>query len=66
MSRANNFGALKGRSPWLLAHAIGRPLVHACLACALAAAAGLSVGLTFPFSILVGIPLSAAVAQRLA
>ena len=101
---ARNFGALKGRSPWLLAYAIGGPLVHAALAFALAAAVGLSVGnatllmvlaasasyiavpavareaipeaspslyfgmslgLTFPFNILVGIPLYAALAQRL-
>jgi len=102
---ARNFGASKGRSPWLLAYAIGAPLVHAALAFALAAAAGLSpgnttllmvlaasasyiavpavvreaipeanpslyfgmsIGLTFPFNILVGIPLYASVAQRLA
>lgn len=102
---ARNFGALKGRSPWLLAYAIGGPLAHAALAFALAAAVGLSVGdttllmvlagsasyiavpavvrqaipeanpslyfgmslgLTFPFNILVGIPLYASVAQRLA
>lgn len=102
---ARNFGALKGRSPWLLAYAIGAPLVHATLALALATAAGLpvgnttllmvlaasasyiavpavvreaipeanpslyfgmSLGLTFPFNILVGIPLYAAVAQRFA
>ncbi len=100
---ARNFGALKGRSAWLLAYAIGGPLVHAALALALAAAAGLSagngallmvlaasasyiavpavlreaipeanpslyfgmsLGLTFPFNILVGIPLYTAVAQR--
>lgn len=102
---ARNFAALKSGSPWLLAYAIGGPLVHAALALALASAAGLSVGdttllmvlaasasyiavpavvreaipeanpslyfgmslgLTFPFNILVGIPLYAAVAQRLA
>lgn len=102
---ARNFGTLKGQSPWLLAYAIGGPLVHAVLAFALAAAAGLSVGnatllmvlaasasyiavpavvreaipeanpslyfgmslgLTFPFNILVGIPLYASLAQRLA
>ncbi|MBI5256612.1 MAG: sodium-dependent bicarbonate transport family permease [Burkholderiales bacterium] len=100
---ARNFGALKGRSPWLLAYALGGPLVHAGLALALAAAAGLapgngallmvlaasasyiavpavlreaipeaspslyfgmSLGLTFPFNILVGIPLYVGVAQR--
>lgn len=102
---SRNFGALKGRSPWLLAYAIGGPLVHAALALALATVAGLtagntallmvlaasasyiavpavvrqaipeaspslyfgmSLGLTFPFNILVGIPLYTAVAQRLA
>jgi len=101
---ARNFSALKGKSPWLLAYAVGGPLVHAAFAFALAAAVGLSVGnatllmvlaasasyiavpavvreaipeanpslyfgmslgLTFPFNILVGIPLYAAVAQRL-
>jgi len=93
---ARNMGALKGRSPWLIAYAIGAPLVHAALALALAAAAGLSpgngallmvlaasasyiaapavvrqaipeanpslyfgmsLGLTFPFNVLIGIPL---------
>lgn len=102
---ARNFGALKGRSPWLLAYAIGGPLAHAALALGLAALAGLSagnatllmvlaasasyiavpavvreaipeaspslyfgmsLGLTFPFNILVGIPLYAALAQRIA
>lgn len=102
---ARNLGSLRGRSPWLLAYAVGGPLVHASLAFAVAAAAGLSVGnatllmvlaasasyiavpavvrqaipeanpslyfgmslgLTFPFNILFGIPLYAAVAQRLA
>jgi hypothetical protein len=102
---SRNFGALKGRSSWLLAYALGAPLVHATLAFALAAVAGLSVGnatllmvlaasasyiavpavvreaipeanpslyfgmslgLTFPFNILIGIPLYAWVAQRLA
>ena len=101
---ARNFSALKGRSPWLLAYAIGGPLVHAALALALATVAGLSVGnatllmvlaasasyiavpavlreaipeaspslylgmslgLTFPFNILVGIPLYASIAQRI-
>jgi hypothetical protein len=100
---ARNVGALRGRSPWLLAYAILGPLAHAALAFALAAAAGLSagngallmvlaasasyiavpavlreaipeaspplyfgmsLGLTFPFNILVGIPLYLAVAQR--
>ena len=101
---ARNLGALKGRSPWLLAYAVGGPLVHAAMAFGLAAAAGLSVGnatllmvlaasasyiavpavvreaipeanptiyfglslgITFPFNILVGIPLYASVASRL-
>ena len=100
---ARNFGALKGRTPWLAAFALGGPLLHAGLALALAAAAGLSpgngallmvlaasasyiavpavlreaipeaspslyfgmsLGLTFPFNILVGIPLYVAVAHR--
>jgi hypothetical protein len=102
---SRNFSALKDQSPWLLAYALIGPMVHATLAFALAAAAGLSVGnamllmvlaasasyiavpavvreaipeanpslyfgmslgLTFPFNILVGIPLYASVAQRLA
>ncbi len=100
---ARNFGALRGRTPWLAAYALGGPLLHAGLALALAAAAGLSpgngallmvlaasasyiavpavlreaipeaspslyfgmsLGLTFPFNILVGIPLYVAVAHR--
>lgn len=100
---ARNFGALKGRTPWLAAYALGGPLLHAGLALALAAAAGLSpgngallmvlaasasyiavpavlreaipeaspslyfgmsLGLTFPFNILVGIPLYVAVAHH--
>ena len=100
---ARNMGALKGRTPWLAAYAIGGPLLHAGLALALAAAAGLSpgngallmvlaasasyiavpavlreaipeaspslyfgmsLGLTFPFNILIGIPLYVAVAHR--
>lgn len=100
---ARNFGALKGRTPWLAAYALGGPLLHAGLALALAAAAGLSpgngallmvlaasasyiavpavlreaipeaspslyfgmsLGLTFPFNILIGIPLYVAVAHR--
>lgn len=100
---ARNVGALRGQSPWLLAYALGAPLVHATLALGLALVAGLSVGnttllmvlaasasyiavpavvreaipeanpslyfgmslgLTFPFNILIGIPLYAAVAQR--
>ncbi len=102
---ARNFGSLKGGSTWLLAYAIGGPLVHATLALALAAAAdlsvgnatllmvlagsasyiavpavvrqaipeanpsiyfGMSLGLTFPFNILIGIPLYSSLAQRLA
>ena len=100
---ARNMGALKGRTPWLAAYAIGGPLLHAGLALALAAAAGLSpgngallmvlaasasyiavpavvreaipeaspslyfgmsLGLTFPFNILVGIPLYVGLAHR--
>ena len=100
---ARNFGALKGRTPWLAAYALGGPLLHAGLALALAAAVGLSpgngallmvlaasasyiavpavlreaipeaspslyfgmsLGLTFPFNILIGIPLYVAVAHR--
>ena len=100
---ARNFGALKGRSPWLLAYALGGPLVHASLALGLAMLVGLSagngallmvlaasasyiavpavvrvaipeanpslyfgmsLGLTFPFNILLGIPLYVSVAQR--
>ena len=100
---ARNFGALKGRTPWLAAYALGGPLLHAGLALALAAAAGLSpgngallmvlaasasyiavpavlreaipeaspslyfgmsLGLTFPFNILIGIPLYVAVAHH--
>ena len=100
---SRNMGALKGRTPWLAAYAIGGPLLHAGLALALAAAAGLSpgngallmvlaasasyiavpavvreaipeaspslyfgmsLGLTFPFNILVGIPLYVGLAHR--
>lgn len=102
---SRNVGALRGRSPWLVAYALGAPMVHAMLALALSAVAGLSVGnatllmvlaasasyiavpavvreaipeahpslyvglslgLTFPFNILVGIPLYASLAQHLA
>jgi len=100
---ARNFGALRGRSPALLAYALLGPLVHASAALALAALCGLSVGngallmvlaasasyiavpavvrvaipeanptlyfgmslgLTFPFNILLGIPLYVGVAQH--
>ncbi len=100
---ARHMGELKGKSPWLLAYAIGGPLVHAGLALALAAAVGMaagnaallmvlaasasyiavpavirhaipqanpslyfgmSLGLTFPFNILVGIPLYVHLAHR--
>ncbi|MCW5665305.1 MAG: sodium-dependent bicarbonate transport family permease [Piscinibacter sp.] len=100
---ARQLGALRRTSPWLLAYGLAAPLVHAALALALAAAAGLpagdaallmvlaasasyiavpavirhaipeanpalyvglSLGLTFPFNILVGIPLYTSVAQR--
>ncbi len=100
---SRNFGALKGRSPWLLGYALGGPLVHASLALGLAAAVGLSpgngallmvlaasasyiavpavvrqaipeaspslyfgmsLGVTFPFNILVGIPMYVSIAER--
>ena len=100
---ARNMGELKGKSPWLLAYAIGGPLAHASLALVvslvlgisqgngallmvLAASAsyiavpavirqaipeanpslyfGMSLGLTFPFNILVGIPLYVYAAHR--
>ena len=96
------FRSLKGKSAWLLAYAIGAPLVHATLALGLAWAVGMSVGnatlltvlaasasyiavpavirhaipeaepslyfgmslgLTFPFNILVGISLYAGAAR---
>lgn len=102
---ARNLGKLKGKSPWLLAYAIGAPLVHAAAALALGVALdlsvgnitllmvlaasasyiavpavirhaiaeanpslyfGMSLGLTFPFNILFGIPLYAEMAQRFA
>lgn len=100
---SRNMKELKGRSPWLLAYAVGGPLVHAALALALAWLAGISpgnaallmvlaasasyiavpavlrqaipeaapslyfgmsLGLTFPFNILIGIPLYVAVAHQ--
>ena len=100
---SRNMQDLKGRSPWLLAYAVGGPLAHAALALALAWLAGLSpgnaallmvlaasasyiavpavlrqaipeaapslyfgmsLGLTFPFNILIGIPLYVTVAHR--
>lgn len=100
---ARNMGQLRGQSPWLLAYALGAPIVHAALALALAAAVGMaagngallmvlaasasyiavpavirqaipearpalyfgmSLGLTFPFNILLGIPLYSAVARH--
>lgn len=99
---ARHAGALKGLSPWLLAYAVGAPLLHAALALVLAellgvapgdaallmvlaASAsyiavpavlrhaipeanpslyfGMSLGLTFPFNILLGIPLYIRVAH---
>jgi hypothetical protein len=93
---ARNMGQLKGKSPWLLAYAIGAPLVHSSIALLMAVAVGMSpgdgtllmvlaasasyiavpavvrqaipeanpslyfgmsLGLTFPFNILLGIPL---------
>lgn len=41
---ARNMGGLKGKSAWLLAYAIGAPLVHAAVALGLAWAVGMSVG----------------------
>jgi uncharacterized protein len=100
---ARNLGQLRGRSAWLLAYAIGGPIVHASLACALGAVLGLqlgntillmvlaasasyiavpavirhaipeanpslyfgmSLGVSFPFNILIGIPSCIAMAQR--
>jgi uncharacterized protein len=102
---ARNMGSLKGKSPWLLAYAVGAPIVHAALALGLgvlfnmsagnvallmvlAASASyiavpavvrhaipeanpslyfsMSLGLTFPMNILLGIPVYVAVAQRFA
>ena len=93
---ARNIGAVRGKSPWLLAYAVAGPLAHAGIALALgrmlglaagdtallmvlAASAsyiavpavlrlaipeanpslyfGMSLGVTFPFNILAGIPL---------
>ncbi|TDP63254.1 sodium-dependent bicarbonate transport family permease [Roseateles toxinivorans] len=101
---SRNLGELRGKSPWLLAYALGGPLVHATLALALAWAVGMSpgdgallvvlaasasyiavpavvrqaipeaqpslyfgmsLGLTFPFNILIGIPLYVSAAQQL-
>ena len=100
---ARNMGGLRGQSPWLLAYALGAPLLHAGLALVLALAFGIaagdasllmvlaasasyiavpavirqaipeanpslyfgmSLGLTFPFNILIGIPLYIQVAHR--
>ena len=100
---ARNAAPLLRMSPWLLAYALGAPLVHAGLALALGAAVGMSagngallmvlaasasyiavpavlrqaipeanpslyfgmsLGLTFPFNILLGIPLYTLLAQR--
>ena len=100
---ARNMGELRGKSPWLLAYAIGAPLVHAGLALMLSVALGISqgngallmvlaasasyiavpavirqaipeanpslyfgmsLGLTFPFNILAGIPLYVYAAHR--
>jgi hypothetical protein len=101
---ARNMGQLRGKSPWLMAYAIGGPIVHAggalllalalgmpagnaALLMVLAASAsyiavpavirqaipeanpslyfGMSLGLTFPFNILVGIPMYVFAAQHL-
>ena len=100
---ARNMGELRGKSPWLLAYAIGGPLAHAGLALVLSVALGISqgngallmvlaasasyiavpavirqaipeanpslyfgmsLGLTFPFNILIGIPLYVYAAHR--
>ena len=100
---ARNLSGLRGRSPWLIAYGLLAPPLHASIALAMCALAGLSVGdttllmvlaasasyiavpavirhaipeanptlyfglslgLTFPLNILVGIPLYAAVAER--
>ena len=100
---ARNMGELKGKSPWLLAYAVGGPIVHASLALVLSVALGISqgngallmvlaasasyiavpavirqaipeanpslyfgmsLGLTFPFNILIGIPLYVYAAHR--
>jgi hypothetical protein len=99
---ARNAGSLRSLSPWLLAYAVGGPLLHAGLALALAKGAGMtagngallmtlaasasyiavpaalrqaipearpalyfgmSLGVTFPFNILLGIPLYSALAR---
>jgi hypothetical protein len=101
---ARNMGQLRGKSPLLLAYAVGGPLVHATLALILAIALGIppgngallmvlaasasyiavpavirhaipeaspslyfgmSLGLTFPFNILLGIPLYVHIAHRI-
>jgi hypothetical protein len=41
---ARNLGNLRSQSPWLLGYAVAAPLVHACVALALAKLLGLSVG----------------------
>ena len=102
LSAARQLPGLRGQSPWLLAYAVVAPLVHATLALALAALAGLppgdaallmvlaasasyiavpavvrhaipeanpslyvglSLGVTFPLNILLGIPLYTRLAQ---
>jgi len=100
---ARNVGQLRGRSPWLLAYAIGGPVTHAMLALGLGVLLGLapgnvmllmvlagsasyiavpavirhaipeaspslyfgmSLGVSFPFNLLVGIPACIALTQR--
>jgi hypothetical protein len=102
LSAARQLPGLRGQSPWLLAYAVVAPLMHATLALALAALAGLppgdtalimvlaasasyiavpavvrhaipeanpslyvglSLGVTFPLNILLGIPLYTGLAQ---
>ncbi|OON60309.1 sodium-dependent bicarbonate transport family permease [Massilia sp. KIM] len=41
---ARNLGKLRGQSPWLMAYAVGAPVVHAALALGLALLFGLSAG----------------------
>jgi len=41
---ARNFGKLKGHSPWLVVYAIAGPVVHACIALAVAMTVDMSPG----------------------
>lgn len=103
LTAARSLPQLKGKSPWMLAYAVGAPIVHATLALGLATLlqlstgdgallmvlaasasyiavpavlrfalpeanpslyVGLSLGITFPLNILLGIPVYSAVAQH--